>query len=95
MKKALIAIIAVVLIVGMVGAVSANVFGGIVSWFFGAGTGEWITKKATFGQCCVENLWSWIPVFGWLVWIGSIIDNFKNVEDPQINWLFGTKSLAK
>ena len=94
-KKTVLGIVAVVLIICVAGIICANALGGIISLLFGAGTGEWITKKATLGQCCLEHLFMVVPIAGELAWIGSIVDNFQNVEEPRINILFTTIPLSK
>lgn len=94
MKKSIFTIVAIVLVLLVaVFAVQATTGGAMLSFFFGGGTGEWMTQKASFGSCCVEHLFQAIPIIGELAYIGSIVDNINDEQNQRINVFFTTINL--
>ena len=93
MKKfVLIVFLAIALVFGsaFVKTANAGVGGALLSTFFGPGTGEFLTKKASFNSCCMEHLYSLMPAAGGLAYVGSILDNLDGTKQSRVNFLFTT-----
>lgn len=100
MKKGIVVVLVGVLLLGGISfSVSAQETYGnaaALSFCLGAGTGEWLVHKASFGSCLIEHLISGVPIIGQLNWIGSIIDAYKGVGgtgEERANLLFTTFDL--
>jgi hypothetical protein len=77
-------------------AEESNMGAALLSFFLGAGTGEWLVHKASFGSCLLEHLFSFIPIIGTIAWVGSIIDAYHGVGgagESRANLFFTTINL--
>jgi len=93
-KTVLIVFLAIALVFGTAFVtVNAGVGGAFLSAFFGPGTGEFLTKEASVGSCCIEHLYLFVPAAGGLAYVGSILDNLDGTGGSRVNFLFTTVDL--